>query len=645
MLREGRPQPCDVALAQRHRAATRGPVRRVCEANEPLAASRLEQLHDRREPPLARLLANGQLFHELGRPPWCRRRLRRHRSRRYDTSVHACVPSFRRRTIVQVVSGVAIETRGLGKTVQGGKRILSGISFDVRPGELVAIVGGSGAGKTTLLEALAAVRPGTEGTVLFDGVSLYDNLDDFRGVLGYVPQDDIIHVELPLERTIRYAARLRLPTGADVDAAVRDALRDLDLERHATTRVAALSGGQRKRASIAVELLTHPHVFFLDEPTSGLDPATDAELLRVLRGLADAGATVVFTTHAVQDLASCDRVVFLGRDGELAFVGGVEEALGHFGVERVEQIYEQLAGAQEPWAGRLTEQRAPAAPPERRRRAGFARQWWVLSERTAESLARNRLTMAILLGAPAAVVAMFAILFRPGAFVFAHPSPSAIAMIVFWIAFGAFFFGLTYGLLQICTEQAIVRREHLVGQRLSAYLLAKVTVLLPFLLLVDVLMLAVLRVLDRLPPVGFGTYASIGLTLALDAAAALTLGLLTSAAVGDPSQATLALPMLCFPAVLFSGAILPVHVMAGAGAAISTVMPDRWAFEAIGHDLGVRHLLSHGGSPLGPPLLRAYGPAGESATSTYWLYLAAFVVVFFAGAWWTLARRIARGTR
>ncbi len=204
---------------------------------------------------------------------------------------------------------------------------------------------------------------------------------------------------------------------------------------------------------------------------------------------------------------------------------------------------------------------------------------------------RNRLTLAILLGSPALVVAMFAVLFRPGAFDFAEPSPSAITMILFWVTFGAFFFGLTYGLLQIVTEQAILYREHFVGQRLSAYLLSKIAVLLPFLVFVVILMLAVLRALDRLPGASTTTYLTVGITLALLAAAALTLGLLTSAAVSNPAQATLALPMLCFPAVLFSGAILPVHIMAGAGAAISTIIPGRWAFEALGHDLGVRHLL------------------------------------------------------
>ena len=272
-------------------------------------------------------------------------------------------------------------------------------------------------------------------------------------------------------------------------------------------------------------------------------------------------------------------------------------------------------------------------------------QWSVLTARTFETLARNPLTLAILLGSPALVVAMFVVLFRPGAFAFDDPSPSAITMILFWITFGVFFFGLTYGLLQIATEHAIVRREHLVGQRLSAYLLAKVTVLLPFLLLVDVLMLVVLRALDRLPAAGAGTYVAVGVTLALLGAAALTLGLLTSAAVANPAQATLALPMLCFPAVLFSGAILPVNVMAGVGAAISAVVPVRWAFEAVGRALEVRDILLHGGSPLGPPLVRAYGDAGTDPLGLYWLYLSAFTLVFFAAAWATLLRSCRRGTR
>jgi ABC-type multidrug transport system ATPase subunit len=556
--------------------------------------------------------------------------------------------------------GVEIAATDLWQTVKGGKQVLHGVSLTVKPCELVAVVGGSGAGKTTLLEALAGVRPAERGSVRFDGVDLYENFDGFRRLLGYVPQDDIIHADLPLERTLRYAAALRLPesrSSADVDAAVDRSLAALDLSERADVPVGALSGGQRKRASIAVELLTNPPVFFLDEPTSGLDPASSSELLRLLRGLADSGSTVVFTTHSVQDLANADRVVFLAREGHLAFVGTVDEALEYFDVERIEEIYERLATEETPqqWARRFEAHREnghgvvptgrPRAP-KRREGIGFAREWAVLTRRTFETLVRNRLTMAILVGSPALVVAMFAVLFRPGAFNFADPNPSAITMILFWVTFGAFFFGLTYGLLQIVTEQAILRREALVGQRLSSYLLSKMAVLLPFLVFVVVLMLAVLRGLDRMPAASMTTYLTMGITLSLLAASALTLGLMTSAAVSNPAQATLALPMLCFPAVLFSGAILPVHEMAGAGAAISTIIQDRWAFEALGHDLGIRHILADGGSPLGPPLVAAYGKeAGTAATATYWSYLAAFTIAFFFGAWGILRRKTRRSTR
>ncbi len=541
----------------------------------------------------------------------------------------------------------------LARTTRSGTPLLQDVSLTISSGELVGIVGGSGAGKTTLLEALAGVAPAQNGSVLLDGRDLYADRPAFRTVLGYVPQDDIIHTELPLARTLRYAARLRLPPDTSVDAVddvVNRALSALDLAERGSTRVADLSGGQRKRASIAVEMLTRPRVFFLDEPTSGLDPATSAELLRVLRRLVADGATLLLTTHAVQDLAYCDRVVFLGRGGVVKFVGTSDDAPRHFGVGSIEDVYAVLDDAhavpappvQPPSPGPAEQSssftEAPRAP-------GPLRQFRVLTARTFEAMARNRLTLAILLGSPAMVVAMFAVLFRPGAFDPASPDPNSILMIIFWIVFGSFFFGLTYGLLQVVTERAIVRREYLVGMSLGPYLFSKIAVLLPFLIVVNVVMLVVLRLLDRLPDATLVTYLSVGVTLSLGAAAALTLGLLASAAVDNPSQATLALPMLCFPAVLFSGAILPVHVMATVGKWFSTIIPVRWAFEAVGHDLGVRELLLSGASPLGRPLVAAYGDAGTLPTGTYWTYLAIFTIGFLVLAWVVLARSLRRATR
>ena len=553
--------------------------------------------------------------------------------------------------------GVRIDVHELSRRLRVRKRgeltLLDGVSFTLSAGELVAIVGPSGAGKTTLLEAIAGITPATSGSVQFDGTDVYANLGMFRSVLGYVPQDDIIHTDLPLHRTLRYAARLRLPSStraADVDNAVREAIDAVGLTDYADVRVGSLSGGQRKRASIAVELLTDPHVFFLDEPTSGLDPVASSELIARLRQLADRSATVVFTTHSVEDLAWCDRVVFMTRGGRLGFVGTVDEALDRFEVSSVTELYRRLADLDGTTRVPVTASVVSAsnARPRdviRRPAASGFTQWGVLTRRTLETFVRNRLTLAILLGSPALVIGMFAILFRPGAFDFDDPSPSSMVMVGFWVVFAAFFFGLTYGLLQICTEQTILRRERLVGLRLGAYVASKVTILVPFLLLVVVAMLGVLRLLDRLPSRPLSTYASMTVGLLLCSVAALGLGLLTSAMVGNVAQATLALPMLCFPAVLFSGAILPVNLMAKAGAALSVAIPSRWAFEVIGHDLGARRILAEGGSRLGPPLLASYGDAGTKSTATYWLVLAAFAVVFLLATWGAVVRTTRRSMR
>ncbi|MGC4846319.1 ATP-binding cassette domain-containing protein [Micromonospora sp. DT15] len=544
-------------------------------------------------------------------------------------------------------AGVRIAAQGLGQSVRSGRQILTDISVSIAPGELVAIIGASGAGKTTLLEILSGVQRPVAGTVTYDG-------NTTAGTIGVVPQDDIIHRELPLARTLRYAARLRLPSTAgpaEISDRVAEVLAELRLTDRATTPVGLLSGGERKRASIAVELLTRPGVFFLDEPTSGLDPAIAVELLRVLRALADTGTTVVLTTHQVTDVDHCDSVVVLTRQGRLAFTGTPTAAREFFGLRSLAEVHLRLDEATQPaeWPDRFAERRAAEQPPRTpdggdvaatpSRRIGRLRQWAVLTARNTEIVVRNRLTLAILLGSPLMVLGMFALLFRPGAFEPTRPSPTVTVMILFWIAFGGFFFGLTYGLLQICTELPILRRERLAGVRLVPYLLAKVAVLLPLLALVDLALLGVLRGMDRLPPVGGADFAALYATLLLSSAAALALGLLCSAAVSDAAQATLLLPMLCFPQVLFVGAILPVPAMAVGGQWLSYAMSNRWAFEGLGHTAGVERLWRDGGSPLGPPLLATYGDSFSRPVWVDWLVLGGFVLLFLGAAWAVLLRR------
>ncbi len=547
-----------------------------------------------------------------------------------------------------------IDLRDVSQQVRTGELILRGISLSIGRGKLVAIIGGSGTGKTTLLDTMCGLRPPAAGEV---------RRDEEQGRHGYVPQDDIIHLTLPLRRTLRYTAGLRLPATTTTDQAgdaVTGVLTALELADRADVPVGSLSGGQRKRASIAAELLTRPGVFFLDEPTSGLDPARGAELMRTLRQLAAAGTTVVLTTHNPLDAERCDKVAVLAEHGYLAFFGPPEQACAYFGTGSISEIYERLAGPDtaEAWGRRFAEftqaqaqaqeqaqahdqaqaqaqarppgdaQPGPATPADRLRGIGSVRQWLLLTRRNAEILARSRLTLAILLGSPVAVLAMFVVLFKPHAFGPGVPSPGATVMILFWVAFGGFFFGLTYGLLQICTEFAVLRRERFVGLRAGPYVLAKVAVLLPLLAVVDAAFLVVLRALDRLP--ASGDYGAVFAVLMLSSAAALGLGLLISAAVSEPAQATIAMPMVCFPQVLFVGAILPVPVMAVVGRWISYAMSNRWAFEGLGHSFGVNRLWAGGGSPLGPPLLASYGSTFSHPVAADAAILAGFTVAFLA---------------
>jgi ABC-type multidrug transport system ATPase subunit len=527
-----------------------------------------------------------------------------------------------------------IELRGVGQQA-GGQPILRDVSLVTRPGELVAIIGGSGTGKTTLLDTMCGLRPPAAGQVRRGGADGY----------GYVPQDDIIHLTLPLRRTLEYTAGLRLPPGADRRQAVSDVLATLELTDRASVPVSQLSGGQRKRASIAAELLTQPDLFFLDEPTSGLDPARGAELMRTLRKLADDGTTVVLTTHNPLDAERCDKVAVLAGSGYLVYFGPPAGACAHFGTDRIEGVYELVAGedAAREWAGRYAAPESAdgtSSPAGKRSRTGALRQWQLLTRRNAEILTRSPLTLAILAGSPVMVLAMFLVLFQPDAFGPGRPSPQATVQILFWVAFGGFFFGLTYGLLQIVAELAVLRRERFAGLRVGPYVLAKVAVLLPLLAIVDAAFLAVLRLLQRLP--ASGDYGAVFAVLVLSSAAALGLGLLISAAVAEPAQATLAMPMVCFPQVLFVGAILPVPVMAVVGRWISYAMSNRWAFEGLGHSFDVDRLWRSGGSPLGPPLLASYGGTFTHPVATDLVILGGFAAAFLVATCLVVARRTSR---
>lgn len=236
---------------------------------------------------------------------------------------------------------------GLWEKLNGGaaqRVILDDVTLSIYPREFVALVGGSGAGKSTLMKAMSGFTPADSGVVLVNGDNLYNNFGAYRSILGYVPQDDIIHGPLAVRSALTYAAQLRLPDAppAEIQARIERVIGEVEMKEHLDKQVQQLSGGQRKRVSIAVELLAEPGLFFLDEPTSGLDPGLEKKMMYTMRKLADDGRTIILVTHATANIDQCTQVAFMA-DGKLAYFGPPKDALAFFATTDFSDIYTKLS--------------------------------------------------------------------------------------------------------------------------------------------------------------------------------------------------------------------------------------------------------------------------------------------------------------
>jgi ABC-type multidrug transport system ATPase subunit/ABC-type multidrug transport system permease subunit len=241
--------------------------------------------------------------------------------------------------------GIRVEACHLKRFSNKHTMLLNDVTFVVPSNSFVCIVGRSGTGKTTLVEVLNGLRPAHQGCVFYDGQDYYRHLASFNTQIGYVPQEDTVHRDLAVERALYYAAKLRLAgklSETQTWQRVDEVMEDMGIAHRRKLLIGKLSGGQRKRVSIAMELLAHPRIFFLDEPTSGLDPDMDRKMMGLLRRLADRGHTIIMTTHATANIKVCDYVCFLAEGGRLAYFGPPAEALIFFDKADFAEIYATL---------------------------------------------------------------------------------------------------------------------------------------------------------------------------------------------------------------------------------------------------------------------------------------------------------------
>ena len=282
------------------------------------------------------------------------KKIKRQKLNDYD---HISIPSaaytfFKNKLLCSSAEGgIRIDAANVSKLVWDKKTrkkisLVTNVSFRIEPGEFVAVVGGSGAGKSTMLDCINGMRPATDGKIYYDTNDFYENINSYKGVVGYVPQKDILHDDLTVKTALYYTAKLRIRGDLSKEQTferVRTALADVSLTGKEHLRISALSGGQKKRVSIAMELLSDPKVIFLDEPTSGLSPDLDLEMMDLLKELASKGRTIVAVTHAMENLDRCDKVIFLGRGGRLCFFGKAKEALRWFNKRSFSSIFAALS--------------------------------------------------------------------------------------------------------------------------------------------------------------------------------------------------------------------------------------------------------------------------------------------------------------
>lgn len=468
------------------------------------------------------------------------------------------------------------------------------VNLNIKPGELIAIIGGSGAGKSTILNCMCGYLNPTQGEVYINGINLYQNFDSLKKLIGYVPQSDIVYDNLTLHDMLLYTAKLRLPKDtaiSECEAAITRAIDTVELAEKRDSLIKSLSGGQRKRASIAVELLSDPNLLFLDEPASGLDPGTERNLMQSLRNMADSGKTVILVTHSTLQLKMCDKIVFMGKGGNLCFYGSYDDALTFFGVSDIVDVYNMITDNSEHWRSKYDQTRASsskvreAAPVISKSKKNRFKQLGVLSARYIKLVVNDKQRLLLLLMQAPLLSVLISFVANGKQFEQYEMTKS----LLFALSCSAFWVGMLNSIQEICKERTIIKREYMTGLSLSAYLFSKITVLGLLCLIQSALVVGVFSVMVGLPEKGILTnpFFELLITTFITAVSSTAMGLFVSSLFTNADRAMTVAPILLMPQILFSGLIFK---LSGSTEIISWIAVCRWSMEGYGTTANLNEL-------------------------------------------------------
>jgi ABC-type multidrug transport system ATPase subunit len=506
-----------------------------------------------------------------------------------------------------------LDVYGVTWTIEGNKTLLDNISLAARPGTLTAIIGPSGAGKSTFARLVAGYTHPTTGKVSFEGHDVHAEYASLRSRIGMVPQDDVVHGQLTVRQALMYAAELRLPPDtnkADREQVVNEVLEELEMTKHLDTRVDKLSGGQRKRASVALELLTGPSLLILDEPTSGLDPALDRQVMTMLRQLADAGRVVLVVTHSLTYLDVCDQVLLLAPGGKTAFSGPPSQIGQELGTTNWADIFSTVAGDPETAKRKYLERHGPPPPPPATQapqdlgspvHTSVLKQFWTIGRRQMRLIVSDRGYFIFLALLPFIMGVLS--LSVPGATGFGPPdklsdAPNQPGQVLVLMNVGAIFMGTALTIRDLIGERAIFLREQAVGLSTTAYLLAKVCIYSVFAIVQSGIVTAI-TLIGVGPPKNGGlilgsseTAATIELFVGMAAATvcAATVGFALSALAKSNEQIMPLLVVAIMSQLVFSGGMIPVTGRIPLDQ-MSWVTPARWGFAATASTVGLTELV------------------------------------------------------